>query len=90
MSASAIDASHAATVRMTIVKTWPVQLRVKPAEGDERQGGSLEHHLGREEHHDQVAPRQEPQHPEDEEGCAHQQVVSQKIQRKRIGHDLSR
>ena len=73
--ASAIDASHAATVRITIVKTWPGPVAVIAAEADQGQRRPLEHHLGREEHHDQVPPRQEAEHAQRQQRGPDQQVV---------------
>ena len=85
IKARAIDASHAATVRITIVKTWPGPVAVVAAEPDERQRRPLEHHLGREEHHDQVPPGEEPEHPERHQRGADEQVVPQDVERETSG-----
>ena len=90
IKARAIDASHAATVRITIVKTWPGPVAVVAAEPDERQRRPLEHHLGREEHHDQVPPREEPEHPQRHQGGADEQVVRQHVEREGVGHGGAR
>src|SRR5271157_527987 len=66
------------------------QVAVIAPECDQGQRRSLKHHLGRQEHHDQVSPRKEPEHPQGEQGSAHEQVVPQQVERERVNHGLSR
>ena len=56
----------------------PVQVAVVPGERDEVDRHALQHHLGAEEHHDQVAAGQEPDQPDAEQDRADGEVVPER------------
>ena len=57
-----------------------------PAESDQREGNALKHHLGGKEHHDQVPPREKPDHSDREKCSTDEEITSEHLERENIGH----
>jgi hypothetical protein len=88
MMARPTAASAAATVSTKKTSTWAVEVAPGPAEGDEGEVDGVEHELHTHEHGDDVAPHQDADHADGEEGEAQEERVLKDGGGSRVGVPL--